>query len=114
MRFRGYLETGLPRLLQSLHHLYLGSEVAEGIAPGQEPTQAHAVPATGVLELKMLMEELSMLIPTPASVAITMVVARALVAIEHIQLKICLFVNQVNREPRVPTKKDTKVSRLSD
>lgn len=87
--------------------------MVEGIVTAQEPTQAHAVPATGVLELKILIEELSMLIPTPASVAITMAVARALVAIEHIQLKTCLLVNQVNRKPRVPTKNDTKVSQLS-
>lgn len=106
--------TGLPRLLLSPHHLCFDSEVAEGTITAQEPTQAHAAPATRVLERKMWIEEPSMLIPRLAIVATTMVVARALVAIEHIQLKICLLVSQINKEPRAPTKNDTKVSQLSD
>lgn len=112
--FQGCPETGLPRLLQSPHHLYFGSEVVKGTVTAQEPTQVHAAPATGVLELKMLIEEHPTLTPRPVTVATTMVVARALVAIEHIQLKMCLLVNQANKEPRAPTKNDTKVSQLND
>jgi hypothetical protein len=84
----------------------------------QEPTQAHAAPATRALGLQMMIGEPSTPTPRPAIVVTTMVsqmlegmVARAPVVLEHIQPQIYV---QANKEPKAPTKNDTKVSQFSD